>query len=127
MSDKLASITHLFVEFMPDTFEAGVVYVSVAYKTMAHLCCCGCGSKVVTPISPTGWQLTYDGKTISISPSIGSWNLACQSHYWIRHGAVLWAEQWSKKKIEAGFARDERIKRDYYRDPSPSKAKRDKK
>ena len=112
---KIHSITHEFVEFVPDALELGVLYISVPYKTMAHLCCCGCGKKVVTPISPTGWEFTFNGRTVSVSPSVGNWNLECQSHYVISNSRVDWADQWSKEMIAAGFARDQQIKQAYYK------------
>jgi Family of unknown function (DUF6527) len=111
---RLHQLRHEFVEFVPDRLEPCILYISVQYKTMAHLCCCGCGKKVVTPISPTGWQLTYDGRTVSISPSVGNWNLDCRSHYFISGNQVRWAGQWSREMIEAGFARDRQLKQDYY-------------
>ncbi len=64
------------------------LYVSIEFTTVVHKCCCGCGREVVTPLSPTDWKLTFDGVSISLHPSIGSWNLPCQSHYWIRHNRV---------------------------------------
>ena len=128
---RLHEISYEFVEFVPERLEPGVLYISVQYKTMAHLCCCGCCKKVVTPISPTGWQLTYDGKTVSISPSVGNWNLDCRSHYVISGNRVHWGGRWSREMIEAGFARDRQAKQDYYdtqtsreRSPSPSPAAR---
>lgn len=114
MNSRLKRVTHAFVEFMPPDLKSGVVYISVEYKTMAHLCCCGCGNKVITPLSPTGWQLAFDGKTITIWPSIGSWNLECQSHYWIKKNDVHWAAQWPQWMINAGFDRDKRIKQEYF-------------
>jgi hypothetical protein len=114
MNSKLHTIRHEFVEFVPEQLEPEILYVSVQYKTMAHLCCCGCGKKVVTPISPTGWELTYNGRTVSISPSVGNWNLKCKSHYVISNSRVQWADRWSKRMIAAGFARDRQAKQDYY-------------
>jgi Family of unknown function (DUF6527) len=115
---KLHTLNHEFVEFLPDELEPGVLYISVQYKTMAHLCCCGCGKKVVTPISPTGWEFAFDGRAVSVSPSVGNWNLDCRSHYVIRRGRVQWARQWSKEEIAAGFARDRQAKEDYYHPPA---------
>ena len=40
---------------------------------------------MVTPLKPTDWKLTFDGKTITLYPSIRNWNFACRSHYWIRN------------------------------------------
>jgi hypothetical protein len=111
---KLYTLRYEFVEFVPEQIEPGVLYISVQYKTMAHLCCCGCGKKVVTPLSPTGWELGFNGRAVSVSPSVGNWNLPCQSHYVISNGRVQWAGRWSKEMIATGFARDLQAKHDYY-------------
>jgi hypothetical protein len=84
-------LQHRFVEFMPETLEEGVLYVSMEYCTAIHNCVCGCGNKVVTPISPTDWQLQFNGKSVSLKPSIGNWSFDCQSHYWITNNKVSWA------------------------------------
>ena len=88
-----------FVEFIPDELENGVLYVSVTYATVVHRCCCGCGNEVVTPLTPSDWQLTFDGESITLFPSIGNWSLPCRSHYWIRKNEVRWAEMWSDEMI----------------------------
>jgi Family of unknown function (DUF6527) len=98
-------LKHKFVEFIPDELEQGTIYVSIRFATASHLCLCGCGDKVVTPIRPTGWTLIFDGKTISLNPSIGNWSFPCQSHYWIRNNRIKWAPKWSKEQIERGRAR----------------------
>ncbi len=95
-------LQHRFVEFIPEQIEAGVLYISVEYMTVTHLCCCGCGQEVSTTLSPTDWRLIFDGKTISLEPSIGSWSLPCQSHYFITRNRVVWAPRWSTGEIEAG-------------------------
>ena len=46
-------LRHRFVEFIPDVVEDGMMYVSMEYMTVAHNCCCGCGTEVSTPLSPT--------------------------------------------------------------------------
>jgi hypothetical protein len=111
---KLKAVTHRFVDIIPDVLDDGTIYVSIPYVTAVHKCCCGCGHEVVTPLSPTDWQLTFDGKTITLHPSIGSWNLACKSHYWVRRNVVVWARGWSKKKIETERRRDRAAKQRYY-------------
>jgi hypothetical protein len=90
-----------FVEFVPDELEDGILYVSITYATVLHKCACGCGNEVVTPLSPSDWQLTFNGETISLFPSIGNWSFPCQSHYWIRKNEVVWVRDWygeSKEK-----------------------------
>jgi hypothetical protein len=111
---KRTAITHAFVEFIPDNLEDSTLYVSMPYATAVHKCFCGCGNEVVTPLSPTDWRLTFDGKTISLHPSIGSWSLACKSHYWIQQDKVEWAPQWSRKQIEAERERDRWTKQQYF-------------
>lgn len=103
-------LRHEFVEFIPETLSQGVIYVSIPYATAAHLCCCGCGNEVNTPISPTDWTLHFNGEAISLEPSIGNWGFECQSHYWIRADRIKWAPKWSKSKIEATRARDRKNK-----------------
>lgn len=120
MTRRLQSIRPEFVEFMPDQFEPGVLYVSVQYKSMQHLCCCGCGRKVVTPLSPTGWRMTFDGRSISIHPSIGNWQKECGSHYVIVESRVRWARRWSEEEISEGLKNDVQAKQDYYGEASPS-------
>lgn len=85
-----ASLTHEFVEYVPAVLAEGVLYVSLRFATVVHLCPCGCGNKVVTPLSPADWQLLFDGEAVSLTPSIGNWSLPCQSHYWIRLDRVRW-------------------------------------
>lgn len=99
-------LKHKFVEFIPDELSSNTIYISIAFATVAHRCCCGCGGEVVTPLSPTDWQLTFDGETVSLYPSIGNWSFPCQSHYWIDRDGIRWAEQWSEERIAAGRARD---------------------
>lgn len=100
----MKTIKPKFVEYVPGTLEEGVLYVSMEYRTAVHLCICGCGNKVVTPISPKFWKLTYDGAGISLYPSIGNWNFPCQSHYWIKDSLIDHAPRWrepqhTKKKV----------------------------
>ena len=87
---KLSRLKHRFVEFVPEKLEPGTLYISMEYATASHKCCCGCGRDVVTPISPTDWQLTFDGRTVSLQPSIGNWSYPCRSHYWIKGDRVVW-------------------------------------
>lgn len=107
-------LEHLFVEQMPERLEEGVLYISISFTTALHLCACGCRSEVVTPLSPTDWSLTFDGESVSLSPSVGSWSLPCRSHYWIDENRVRWAGDWSDARIEAGRAHDRAAKRDYF-------------
>jgi len=114
------SLVHEFVEFIPDVVEEGKLYVSIEYTTVVHKCCCGCGKEVVTPLSPTDWRLIFDGKTISLDPSIGNWSFPCRSHYWIRNNRVRWAEDWSQSRIDANRAHDRWAKERYFGEIEPA-------
>lgn len=107
-----------FVKGVPRDLEAGVLYVSMEYGTVVHSCCCGCGHEVVTPLTPTDWHLTFDGEAISLWPSVGNWNLPCQSHYIIKGNRVLEAGSWSKTMIEEEKNRDAAAKLKFYAQPA---------
>ncbi|MFD3458239.1 DUF6527 family protein [Nocardia fluminea] len=111
---RATAIVPEFVEYVPVDLTDGVLYVSIAYRTAVHRCACGCGNKVVTPISPADWQVLFDGDSVSLSPSIGNWGFPCRSHYWIRSNRVLWSGNWSQKQIDAGRARDQRDRERYF-------------
>lgn len=91
------SVTQKFVELIPDVLEDGVLYISIPHCVTIHKCICGCGNEVVTPIAPNGWRLSFDGETVSLSPSIGNWNFECRSHYWIRNNQVVFAGSFEEK------------------------------
>ena len=111
---RIDSVQHEFVNFIPDTLDEGVLYVSIPFATVMHRCCCGCGNEVVSPLDPTDWQMTFDGKSISLSPSIGNWSLPCQSHYWIYRNQLLWARHISLFEIKTSRAFD-RIRKVWHR------------
>lgn len=111
---RIEHIRHEFTDIIPEDLEEGVLYVSVKYATAIHLCFCNCGNKVVTLIRPTRWQLTFDGKSVSLTPSIGNWGFRCKSHYWIRQNQVDWAGTWSKKEIDGARRRErEELKHEF--------------
>lgn len=79
-----------FVDYIPMDLMEGMLYVSMRFHTVAHLCPCGCGEKVITPLhSEHGWILTYDGKGVSLFPSIGNYEFPCNSHYFIKNSEVI--------------------------------------
>jgi hypothetical protein len=111
---KRNAISHEFVEYIPPELAEGVLYISMRYRTAVHQCACGCGNKVVTPIRPSEWTLVFDGDTVSLMPSIGSWQFPCRSHYWIRENEIRWSRQWTDEQIAAGRARDQRESQLYF-------------
>lgn len=111
----MKTMQHKFVEFVPDTLENGVLYITIQYRTAVHLCVCGCRNKVVTPLSPTDWALTFDGRTITLSPSIGNWNFKCRSHYFMVRNRIIHVRRWSKREIQKNRKRDNDRKQHYYK------------
>jgi hypothetical protein len=108
-------ITHRFVDFIPEQIEQGILYISIEYCTAIHKCVCGCGNEVVTPLSPTDWELTFNGKTVSLNPSIGNWGFECKSHYFISKGKIRHARRWKDWEIEKGREDDVKDKKQYFK------------
>jgi Family of unknown function (DUF6527) len=106
MTPRLSEISPEFVDLIPKVLEPGKFYVSMTYATTQHLCACGCGVKVVLPLSPAEWNLQYDGESVSMTPSVGNWEYECMSHYWIDHNQIRWAKGWTRSQIEAGRKSD---------------------
>jgi hypothetical protein len=97
-----------FVEFIPEKIAEGKLYISKRYRTASHLCCCGCGMEVVTPLNPAKWSLTeHANGTVSLFPSIGSWGFPCRSHYFIKGNRIRWAEAFSAHEIAAVQSQDQ--------------------
>lgn len=109
-------LKHKFVEFIPKELEDNLIYISIRFSTAVHKCACGCGTKTVTPFSPTDWKLIFDGKSISLDPSIGNWGFLCQSHYWINKNNIEWTTKWSKEMIEEGRKMNKMNKKIYYQE-----------
>jgi len=107
-------ITHEFVEMIPKDRQEGVLYISIPFATAVHNCFCGCGTKVVTPLSPVFWKLIFDGETVSLSPSVGNWDFACRSHYFVRRNTVIWEKDMTQDEIDWGRNRDRRARERYF-------------
>lgn len=97
---------HRFVESLPTKLDPGVLYISGTHNIVAHLCCCGCGNEVVTPLGPAGWTLRYDGR-VSLSPSIGNGAYACTSHYVIQASHVRWFSNLTSEEHRCARVRDQ--------------------
>ncbi len=90
---KISEFTPILVESAPARLEPGLLYISIKYHTVLHLCACGCNEEIVTPLAPDQWHIEFDGASISMSPSIGNFRLPCHSHYFIRHNQVVWVPE----------------------------------
>lgn len=101
------------VHYIPKVLEPGVLYVSEEFGAAAHLCPCGCGLKVRTPLGPTDWTLEETENGPTIYPSIGNWQFRCQSHYLITDGEVVLCKKWTSEQISFGYDADEKRAREY--------------
>jgi hypothetical protein len=107
-------LQHKFIEFVPDVLEDGVLYISVQHCSAIHKCVCGCGNEVVTPISPDDWQLQFNGKSVSLKPSIGNWNFECKSHYFITNSEIRHACSWKDYQLKLKRGKNRKRKRKFY-------------
>jgi hypothetical protein len=110
----METLQHKFVSSIPDQIDELTLYISMEYRTAIHKCVCGCGNEVITPFSPTDWELNYNGDSVSLSPSIGNWSFGCQSHYWIVENKIIYASKWSKGEIEYNRNVDKKNKNKFY-------------
>ncbi|MFF8882790.1 DUF6527 family protein [Streptomyces flaveolus] len=60
-----------------------------------------------TPVTGM-WSLTYDVKSVSLTPSVGNWALRCQAHCWLRQGKIPWSRRYSATEIAEICHRDHR-------------------
>lgn len=102
------------VHYIPRELKPGILYVSEEFDVAGHLCACGCGAKVITPLGPTEWTFTATPHGPSLSPSIGNWQLPCKSHYWVDGGTIKWSIAWTPEQVEHGRRSEYARRRDYY-------------
>lgn len=83
-----------FVDTIPTQggeMQEGRLYVSIKEMSAVHLCACGCGRKVVTPLGKNGWSLLLSEGAITIRPEMGCASLKCGAKYNITNNKVQWA------------------------------------
>ena len=87
---KLTSFVPEFHHYIPEEIHEGVLYISLEYDAVIHLCFCGCGKKVHTPLGLNWWVLTKNENGVTLRPSVGSWQIPCRSHYHLTDNVVEW-------------------------------------
>jgi len=111
---KLSHIKLQRVEYMPKQLEPGILYVSEKFGAVAHLCACGCGAKIRTPLGATEWAFAEKSSGPSLWPSIGNWQQSCKSHYIIDSGEIIWCGTWTPDQIMAGRRAEEARRKAYF-------------
>ena len=89
---RVRQVNYEFVDSAPQTLRVGTIYISIKYRAIVHLCLCGCNEKVLLKLDPATdcWSFTFDGRSISVHPSVGNVGLPCRSHYMIQRNRVKW-------------------------------------
>ena len=108
------TITVKRVTYLPQYLSFGVLYVSEKYAVAGHVCACGCGSKVITPLGPVEWTLNEINGHCSLWPSIRNPHLPCRSHYVITGGQIRWAGEWLDDQATAERRPADRLRQAYY-------------
>lgn len=111
---KIARFRLERIHYMPKALEPGVLYASEEFGAAAHLCACGCGAKIRTPLGLTEWRLEESIEGPSLIPSVGNWQQPCRSHYWIWRGKVEWHGDWTEEQIQAGRRREHQRREMYF-------------
>lgn len=111
---KQARFRHEMVYSIPERLQANTLYVTTDGDVAGHLCACGCGREVITPLSPTDWSIKFDRCGVTLFPSIGNWAFPCRSHYFIKNGFAVWAREMSDKAITRSRQQDKMRKQRYY-------------
>jgi len=109
---------------MPKQLESDLFYVSDEFKVAAHLCPCGCGNKVNTPLGPSNWTFIECNNEPTLSPSISNWQLPCKSHYWITKGVVKWSYKLSSEDALESWQLEEEKRKRYYAELEIKKTKK---
>ena len=87
---KTKTFKHIFVDSIPEKIKSGTLYICLRFNITVHKCACGCNEKVALPLAPDQWRFIYDGKNVSLTPSVGNWSYKCKSHYFIKKNKVIW-------------------------------------
>ena len=101
------------VHYMPKVLTPGILYYSAEFDSAAHICACGCGSKIRTPIGPTEWSIKNTPEGPTLRPSVGNWQKPCKSHYLITNGKIQWASRWSNDQIIQGRSEEQARRKTY--------------
>ncbi|MGP2715699.1 DUF6527 family protein [Serratia marcescens] len=111
---KTFTIKLVEVDSMPRELEPNILYYSERFGTASHLCACGCGAKIRTPIDVNEWSIVKTEQGPTLHPSVGNWQKECKSHYYIRKGKIVWCGAWTEKQIQEGRYREQQARIDHY-------------
>lgn len=90
-------------ERLPAVTEPYKFYYSPRFQMAALSCPCGCGHRVMLNLLDQHSCEFVNGLP-TVYPSILAADAPCRSHFWIRKGEVVWAEKWSKARVQRVMA-----------------------
>ena len=105
----------LEVKYLPQELDSGILYFSKKFGVAGHLCPCGCGNKIITPLGGTEWHLKIKNDKPTLYPSLGNWQLSCRSHYWIIDGEIEWSYEWDDDQIKRGKNAEDMRRKTYFK------------
>ncbi len=85
---KLTTLQLKYVDYIPVEREEGILYLCQEYHVSCHRCPCGCGKDVI--LDHNRWEYSILSDTITVRPSVWSFNLPCKSHYFITNNQIEW-------------------------------------
>ena len=106
---KVKHLAPQFVESFPGKLEPGELYLAMEFATAAHLCACGCGTKVITPFPQPIGKCHSTGKTFLSSP-LWAIDVSLPLALLGALGSYQWAGDMSQEAINAGRKRDAEAK-----------------
>jgi hypothetical protein len=86
------------VDRIPTQMRGDVVYHTKEFELAGLLCACGCSHRI-TLLVPDSHQVWDQGGYATIRPSIGVFDGACKSHYFITAGEVQWLPAFSGAQV----------------------------
>lgn len=111
---KTVTVKLVEVDSMPKNLEPNILYYSERFGTASHLCACGCGAKIRTPIDVNEWSIIKTEQGPTLHPSVGNWQQKCRSHYLIRRGKIIWCGNWTDEQISRGREKEQQTRVEYY-------------
>jgi hypothetical protein len=86
-------------ERLPSAVGPYEFFYSERFQMAALSCACGCGHRVMLNLLDQH-SLELDEGRPTVCPSILVADAPCLSHFWIKRGEVVWAEHWSKARVQ---------------------------
>ena len=91
-------------------------YYSRRFEMAALSCACGCGHRVMLNLLDQH-QLVFEKGLPTVTPSILVSDAPCLSHFFVRRGEAVWAEHWSRQRVDSVM--QAQVRRHVEQDPKP--------